>query len=711
MNPPISITLRDVAAAEDSVLSAEKLEVTSDEPECRQLDDIFPETGEAETQGEGEEEQEEAVLCDSLEQDSSIQAGHSADAVLEEPEERMIQQLVGEDSDAEEDSDLPATSSFDSERNGEPNDDEEVDEPVFASDAQANSCLPASVSFQYVQIPRGDEPDRLQVCVRRPLPDYWPDPRSGNYQAFLRAFFSGQARGAEGHDWSAEMQAMRVEGDGAGEGSALSVWQAAGYLHAQRVIESRKLPGCLFWWTPGSGKSIMVALLLELLFHTDLDVYVVSTPQNTRNNGLEECVRTLLRFSPVFNLGGREPTDAEVTSMVRAFRARPNGRPIYKKNFMSFRQFDNFCRQDGNQAALNKMAVIFDESHELFNDKMCDRAHMWGDVLERLSRGRGNKVFALSGTPGRNPAEMLLQVELVRRAKYREDHAGLLVGDAWQRRLAEYCAGIVSFVDGSRDLSRFPADAGVAQIECEMTEWQLHNFSTRCDGHLRYLGFRDFEHVANGLANAGTTRKIAVLSARLAQASAGVFWGGSKCGLQNKLETEPSLESIGLFAPKLRRLVEAILQPDGTPPLETKHFVYSDSGRTMRPLTLALRKVTVDGTTGARPHFKQLVASDFEWGRDGRLCLARPHQRLLDHPEQLAFVVLVGNAADRRKLLAAFGRITSDGVRHDGLVRPGGAPLVQALLGTQDSNQGLTLLRVQHVHLLEPPPKGWSEVP
>jgi predicted ATPase len=62
------------------------------------------------------------------------------------------------------------------------------------------------------------------------------------------------------------------------------------------------------------------------------------------------------------------------------------------------------------------------------------------------------------------------------------------------------------------------------------------------------------------------------------------------------------------------------------------------------------------------------------------------------------------------KLLAAFGRITADGTRHEGVARAGGVPLVQALLGTQDSNQGLTLLRVQHVHLLEPPPKGWSEV-
>ena len=69
-----------------------------------------------------------------------------------------------------------------------------------------------------------------------------------------------------------------------------------------------------------------------------------------------------------------------------------------------------------------------------------------------------------------------------------------------------------------------------------------------------------------------------------------------------------------------------------------------------------------------------------------------------------------GPTFQRRRLLAAFGRLTADGTRHDGLRRADGRPLVQALLGSHDANQGLTLLRVQHVHLLEPHPKGWPEV-
>ena len=66
----------------------------------------------------------------------------------------------------------------------------------------------------------------------------------------------------------------------------LTAWQAAGYKHAQKVLATPDVRGCLYWWTPGSGKSVMVALLLELLYFSELDVYVVSTPQNTRHNGL-----------------------------------------------------------------------------------------------------------------------------------------------------------------------------------------------------------------------------------------------------------------------------------------------------------------------------------------------------------------------------------------------------------------------------------------
>jgi hypothetical protein len=45
-----------------------------------------------------------------------------------------------------------------------------------------------------------------------------------------------------------------------------------------------------------------------------------------------------------------------------------------------------------------------------------------------------------------------------------------------------------------------------------------------------------------------------------------------------------------------------------------------------------------------------------------------------------------------------------------GLKRTNCTPLVQLALGSRETNQGFTYLRLQYIHMLEPNPKGWSEV-
>ncbi len=45
-----------------------------------------------------------------------------------------------------------------------------------------------------------------------------------------------------------------------------------------------------------------------------------------------------------------------------------------------------------------------------------------------------------------------------------------------------------------------------------------------------------------------------------------------------------------------------------------------------------------------------------------------------------------------------------------GIKRTNGAPLVQLALGSRETNQGFTYLRLQYIHMIEPNPKGWSEV-
>ena len=250
------------------------------------------------------------------------------------------------------------------------------------------SCLPNSVLYRY-----GDT-----------LPAYWPEPIADDYQGFFRAFFNGEARDAPGHNWAKELeQCMMVQNSNQGGSDcpcALSVWQAAGYLHARKVVSMPKMKGCLYYWTPGSGKSIMVALLLDVLYTTHYAVYVVSSPQNTKQNDLDCCVKSLLKFSPIFNLGGREPTMEDIKKLRRVLRKRPNGPPILVKNFMTFKQFERYCADKGPDKILERAVVIIDESHLLFDEKKCNKDFIWGTVLETLTRCSDSKVFTFSGTPG-----------------------------------------------------------------------------------------------------------------------------------------------------------------------------------------------------------------------------------------------------------------------------------------------------------------------
>jgi hypothetical protein len=152
------------------------------------------------------------------------------------------------------------------------------------------TCLPASVEIS----------STIFRHFRLPLAPGEAD--AAAYQASLRDVFTGQlhtlrdqhgrelAAGSR-HNWQTELGSLR-QSAAQGEDDAppaLAVWQAAGYKHAQAILADRVLKGCLFWWTPGSGKSVMVALLVELLKLERQRVLVVSTPQNTAANG--RCVK------------------------------------------------------------------------------------------------------------------------------------------------------------------------------------------------------------------------------------------------------------------------------------------------------------------------------------------------------------------------------------------------------------------------------------
>ena len=185
------------------------------------------------------------------------------------------------------------------------------------------------------------------------------------------------------HNWKSELDSLRrfQEHPARDPAPALSVWQAAGYKHAQMILANNELKGCLYWWTPGSGKSVMVALLIELLKSDRKKVVVVSTPQNIRENGREECIKSILIFSPRDGKGTNH-SDVDKSALREAFEPK-----LLVKDFCTFRRF---CTQYQGKD-MSQICLIIDESHELFNDRLKNRA----EIYQLISRAQ--RVFLLSG--------------------------------------------------------------------------------------------------------------------------------------------------------------------------------------------------------------------------------------------------------------------------------------------------------------------------
>ena len=598
-----------------------------------------------------------------------------------------------------------------------------------------------------------------------PLPRAWKEQNLAHedYQQFIFDFFTGKV--VSGKDWSTELKRMQDRCQARDSAAALTVWQEVGYRHAQSVLSSRDVKGCIYWWTPGSGKSIMVALLMELAMAKGLEILVVSTPQNIRENHLEQCIKSLLKFSPVYskrgrargaNAGGEGVTDEAVQKLQAEFRRKKPG--VLKKNFMSLRTFQNQCQK--GMWDMGNVCVIVDECHEVFNERACDARV----VLSHLAKAR--KVFTLSGTPWRTGHELQAQLALLHydQAHVRSSLAPLMGGveegrdstadmtqDEKLQLLKECCRGRVSYVDGTRDRSNFPLKAPIQVAECPMSPAQLHNHNLRCQPQLNRLKrvFSDkygldepdnFAELALGLVSKQRlVHKECVTTCRLAQVAGGVSWAGLREVVQSARRmredaevpsTDAFLGDVARFAPKFRVLIEAMLGPgrleeagedgrvDGSDTmdnsvdielrdsmLQTKHFVYSTSQSSVTHLRKTLLAPALHACFG------EVTAQDLEWiDVHDKKKGVRVKESVQTEGHALLFVCLKGSASDQFKLKAAFGFMTSDSTRYDGLQRAPGVPLIQILIGSHECNQGLTFLRLQHIHILEPNPKGWGKV-
>lgn len=572
---------------------------------------------------------------------------------------------------------------------------------VFSEDgtgAGARRVLPETVKmtsfdFRRFELPRSPSEDDIQ-----------------DYQEMLRDYFTGKIHDQSLNDWTLELASLKRQiRSGPAPPPSLSIWQAAGYKHAQRILKDTALKGCLFWWSCGSGKSIMVALLIELLAHEfrhqpNMTIVVVTTAQNVRENGLKENFKSLLKFSPRHAVARPAGADlSEDISVLRKKFRQQNSAKIRQQDYLSFVQFHS--QYSTKIDRMKNVCLIIDECHELFNEKLKNRREIYNLVSE------AHKVFTLSGTPWRNYEQMLAQLSLLRTSSSNADLNAKCAGLGCEERLRAFSAGCVSYVDGSKDLSTHPIDGGWSVERCKMVEAQLFNFSTRCHLQLSHntRGVQNPCQLAKLLLHGDkNTRDMAYAACRHVQVAAGVHWGSESSGLKRVLHEDPRLEAVKKLAPKFERLIEALQkgrQESLAKCLDTKHLVYSAYQSTISHLGITLDNVQ---GSGGRHIFKRLLASDFEWKCSGNLEL-KPDIKI--EPDVIYFVILKGNAEEKQKLKAAFGFVTPGGERFAGLLRARShLPLVQVLLGARETNQGLTFLRLQYIHVMEPNPRGWGQI-
>jgi hypothetical protein len=237
----------------------------------------------------------------------------------------------------------------------------------------------------------------------------------------------------------------------------------------------------------------------------------------------------------------------------------------------------------------------------------------------------------------------------------------------------------------------------------------MYNFWGRCFKQLSANNVDNMCKLAELLrVKDRSTRGKAFKAIRASQIAGTQYWGSPSSGLQQILkEPRPGLDSLQKFAPKVTILIKAVMKDGVDEALNTKHFVYSAYTSTITHLGQTLESVRSDQ---GNPIFKQLKADDFEW-QDGaaqtQLTLKpKPMSDVRRNPDAIVLISLKGSKDEKRKLMAAFGFVTPDGDRFEGLYRAGSrsVPLVQVMLGARETNQGLTFLRLQHIHIMEPNP-------
>jgi hypothetical protein len=409
-------------------------------------------------------------------------------------------------------------------------------------------------------------------------------------------------------------------------------------------LKINKNRGILAFHSTGSGKTLTAASVMDAFWNTEKKIIYLSSVEGIASNPPEIFHNLVQKFFKQF----------QGINVSKEFKKRG-------VEFLTFARLVNrlnLLKTGSPEPFLKNSVLIIDEVQNIFKPFDHQRKHHFAlrDFLLQNQNQYldGVNIVILTATPGRTPKEVVELLNIIRDRRYPEIH----IPEPNDINFMKSIAGLVSFIDLSRDLSKFPKliEEPVTKASMSMLQWdkyiKAYKQSIKKEG--------DF----NSLAESDKAHKY-LLGARK--------YCNSLYNYEGKLEE---------FSCKMPYLIDKLKTFS-----DDKHFIYSSfyekrgfGGHGILTISKCLEKFA---------KYKQVTIDD----------LKNNKVKKYDYN-----YVIVSNAflkegtESRCKMNANLSQIkdifNSDANKNGSLIR--------VIIASNNFNEGLDLKAVNHIHLFEP---------
>jgi hypothetical protein len=524
------------------------------------------------------------------------------------------------------------------------------------------------------------------------FPKWWPsDYTGGDIQSDLARLYDDKAYAPK---YSALQggDVDRCSGPGAIAGDLATLPQTVVWTLMRGMQHTgSKNRGVLAFHSTGSGKTNLASGLIEMFFRTEKNIVFATSIDAIRTNSPKTFAKNMLQFHPKFKAyaqsrapKGSDLADFVVTMMER--RVTPSGRksPV---RFVSFAQLSNmlqlvpnrqrFQKWAGMKEYLNDAVLVIDEVQNLFKpsvesqkaDNLAVRR-----FLATMPKGRADdlKVVIMTATPGQTPEETVELLNIVRDPRRPKIQVPKTPADL--AAFKQSIAGLVSFFDGSGDLTKFPRVRMQDTYTFPMSKTQLQG----------YLDAYKDDSKKAAASHAGDK-----------------YWQKTR---KYSLAAKPpaprttNRAQLAEFSPKIAKFVDLLEQFP-----KEKHWAYSAFFTKGQAGVMLMADILEHHGYSVVTPDDVLKMWDFSAGaikagvpKAKRYVLAtNPRLKFGGGSKDTTTVKLAGGRTMQLTAMDALRLVFNSKENRDGA-------FVQVMLASQKYNEGVDLRAVRHVHLMEP---------